>query len=406
MPLPAWAIYAGVSAGVSGLRYITRKKPRRFEDTEYYKRLTEVSEEGAITPKARRLLIGKTSATAGAIAQRRKAEVRGELEAGGIGAGSVAGIRATTEPVLEQMRQVSETTRAIDLEQERSKVVAKEELARMSTMSEERRAEFERQAKTELHRGLIGAAGAGMQGYISERQLKIDKIRAEAMYKYYNRGEGAPTPSGELREKIALLKDKWGQGLTTPEEESFLLKLGEISAEDLPGRAVGLPKPLTPSEDLAERREQRRIYEDDRDFALDQKVKARELTEEQAQRYKDFDDEYVARIDKIRKELTDIAISEKKLDKRFEKSREEIAFEAEQLTFIDKVIHYGDNPDYMELLFQKYIAIMDQYYITENIPEVNTLKEAMYKIQELMKSGKGKLRRDVHTVTMPLPIKR
>ena len=212
MPLPAWAIYAGISAAPSVWGYITRKKPRRFEETEYGQRLQEVSEEGAYTPELRRKLIGQVSSAAGGIAQRRKAEIRGRLEAGGIGAGSIAGIRATTEPVLEQMRVVSRAQKDIGVEQERSKVAAKEEIARLSTMSEERRVESERQAKGELAGGLIGAAGAGFGGYINERAFKEAQRRAKEEFGLKERQVGVAEETlaqrGEQFETQQALKER------------------------------------------------------------------------------------------------------------------------------------------------------------------------------------------------------
>jgi len=225
MPLPAWAVSAGIQGGIAGLRYLTRPKRKSFGETEFGRKLKKRSEEGYLSPKARRRIVGAAGVEAGAVAQRNTAKLRGILEAGGIGVKSVAAVRTLGEPAREQMKTVTKVRKDVELENELSKIEAKSEYDRLMFGDLSQRQAEERQARAELMGGIAGAVAGGYEGKLREKELEIYKTREERLADYYKPGEKT------LDQTIDMHLMDYFAGTANPEQIQFLENANVINKQ-------------------------------------------------------------------------------------------------------------------------------------------------------------------------------
>ena len=161
---PAYFIPSGIQLGTSLLAHFMRKKPPRFEETEYGKHLMELSRTGLITPELRRSLLGEVSKRTGGVAQQERSMLSGLLASRGMEK-SIAGAGLLAKPGLQSMRSLAGATEGIERQNILSKLKARGELARGMTGSEEARRQEATQARTSLFQGLTQAGMQGYQGY-------------------------------------------------------------------------------------------------------------------------------------------------------------------------------------------------------------------------------------------------
>lgn len=168
-------IAGGVQLGSSLYDYYQSSKNRtpRFENTALGQYYTRVSREGAISPSARRNLLGTFGAEAGTVAANRKANIRGRLASMGL-ENSIAGVSALDSPGAELQTQIGNESQRISLLNEQSKEDALRALAEGKTASREQRRFEGNTARTNLLGGISSAAGqfatAG-QEYIDRKKL-------------------------------------------------------------------------------------------------------------------------------------------------------------------------------------------------------------------------------------------
>ena len=162
--MAAWWVLPAVMAGQAGLKYLTsRSRTPAFEKTATGKRLSEISETGAISRAEQGGVIGQVASRASNVAQGRRAGIRGYLESRGMGS-SVAGARALDAPGRDVQRSVAETTRGLGVANERTKNIAALGLAQGRDRSADIRRSERRQRTSDLIGGLTGALTAGITG--------------------------------------------------------------------------------------------------------------------------------------------------------------------------------------------------------------------------------------------------
>lgn len=164
-----WWLPAAIQGGSTILSYAARKKTPKFEHTSYGRELGRMSREGKYSPAARANIAGQAGAKAGQVAQEQKADIRGYLEARGMG-NSIAGAKALSSPDTARMRTVSETAGLVEEENELSKSNARLEYARARGQYDEARRAEENQAASQLIGGFGGALSSAYSSYSGEQQ--------------------------------------------------------------------------------------------------------------------------------------------------------------------------------------------------------------------------------------------
>ncbi len=167
-----WLIPAGIQAGSSALKYLTRKKSPSFRGSAYGRYLKKTGQEGRYSASARQGILGQVSSRAGNVAGQERARTRGYLEAKGLG-GSIAGVGELAKPGLERQRIVAGASERLNVENELSKQRAQEAYAMRSHESRMQRAQEEQRSRSELFGGLAGAAVSGGQAAFSK--YRFDK---------------------------------------------------------------------------------------------------------------------------------------------------------------------------------------------------------------------------------------
>ena len=139
-----------------------------IRSTSYGKELARISKEGKYSPEAQSSIVGQVGARAGQVAQEQKADMRGYLEARGMG-NSIAGAKALSAPDTARMRTVGQTAGNLASENEISKTRAKLDYARARMGYGEQVRSEENTARSELIGGLAGAAGSAYSGYVGDQ---------------------------------------------------------------------------------------------------------------------------------------------------------------------------------------------------------------------------------------------
>jgi len=155
-PLAALAIGRGAFA-IGKRLFGGNKKPPKFRNTSFGRRLQQVGQQGRISPLARKNILDRTSTVSSNIAQKAQTSFLGRLESAGIGR-SVAGLRGLNEIELKNADIIASASKDIETENELTKAQAKTEFARNETGFADRIRTFENQRKNELFEGLGGAA--------------------------------------------------------------------------------------------------------------------------------------------------------------------------------------------------------------------------------------------------------
>lgn len=211
MPLPLWAIGAGIKAGTSAWKWWQRRKdirglPKRpgFEGSSYAERLKQLSEQGIYSPAAMQNILGGVSRTAAGVAEEGKAGYYGRMIGRGMG-GSIATQAGMGRYDIARMGKVSETARRLATEGELSKVGYGLQYGQMSY--KDRMAKYaedlrRKEMQSANVQGLIGGLGETV-------------------------GTGFGTYAGALKEReqtIGGLMEKGYKGLT-PREATSLAEL-------------------------------------------------------------------------------------------------------------------------------------------------------------------------------------
>lgn len=174
---------AALQAGGAALKWGWNQfnKPKRFEDTEYGKRLRDIQKRGAYTDKLRAKIMGGISRTAGAQASRAKTAYRGRLIQQGM-EGSIAGVRGEREIGTAYQDKVVDTQREIDFRNEQSKIAAKNRYAQLKSASDAQQKQFSQANNAALVGGLVDAGVGYVGGKMKQKiaaQTRRDKINTE-----------------------------------------------------------------------------------------------------------------------------------------------------------------------------------------------------------------------------------
>lgn len=178
-PLTAQALMQVGGAGAKWL-FGQFNKPKKFEDTEYAKRLYDISKRGAYTSKVRSQIMGGVSRTAGAAASQARTGYKGNLIARGM-ENSIAGARGMGDIDTRYMNTLADTRRDVDIRNEQSKIDATDRYAQLKDASDAQRKQFSQMNNANLIGGVIDA-GVGYYGgkmqqkiYNQERQDRLDR---------------------------------------------------------------------------------------------------------------------------------------------------------------------------------------------------------------------------------------
>jgi hypothetical protein len=203
--IPPWLISTGVQLGgqlLGGLFGGASKRPD-WGDTPYARRLKELAQTGSISGTEKDYVIGNTARTAGNVAQAAKANFAGRLQAQGYGS-SIAGESKLADIDTQRMDQLSDTTRAIDVENARSKASAATEYAQGEQQYEEGQRQAADQKRQSVISSLAGAAGTVAGGY--------GKYFVNDLLKKFNAGQLGEGPEAES----ALLSGLRNAGIEDP----------------------------------------------------------------------------------------------------------------------------------------------------------------------------------------------
>ena len=183
-----------------------RNKPKKFGETaagQFYRR---IGAQGRISPTARSQILTRQGQVAGDVAQRRSADIRGYLASQGFGS-SVAGSALVDAPQAGVQKQLGQTARDIEIQNELSKVGGQEAFARGQTSREDARRQFSAALNQNLIGGLTGAATdfiGGLQGF-QQRESDLTAGRELTESAQANRIEiERIRQSGRLNENVAL----------------------------------------------------------------------------------------------------------------------------------------------------------------------------------------------------------
>ena len=103
-----YLIPAAVEGLSTGIKYATRKKRKPFSITGYGRGLKKRSMEGLYPPAIKSKLLGLRAGVEGNVAGMNTATIRGNLVAGGIPQGSIAGRATLAKPGLGLQRSIGE----------------------------------------------------------------------------------------------------------------------------------------------------------------------------------------------------------------------------------------------------------------------------------------------------------
>lgn len=151
------------------MKYATRRKAGSFDSTSYGRELARTAKEGKYSPGAMSTIVGQAGARAGQVAQESKADIRGYLQARGMG-NSIAGAKMLSSPDAVRMRTVSDTAGKLTADNELSKTQARMDYARARMGYDEGRRAEDNAATGDLVGGLAGAAGNAYKGYIGDQR--------------------------------------------------------------------------------------------------------------------------------------------------------------------------------------------------------------------------------------------
>jgi len=152
---------AGMAGSGLGMLFNKRKK---FGDTEYGRKLKELSQRGINTQP----IIGAIGKETGNVAQQAKVDLRGRMISQGMG-GSIAGQRAITNVDVKRMDQLQKAIRDIQSENERLKTQYGLQYAQSAT-------QYDTQGQAQQQEALSNLMG--VSGSLLYNQLSAPKTRS------------------------------------------------------------------------------------------------------------------------------------------------------------------------------------------------------------------------------------
>ena len=167
MPLPLLAKSALISGGSSLAKYAynrwLRPKQKAFQDTDYARRLKQISQQGIYSPQAQQTMLSNVGRTAGGIMANQQSYYRGRMANMGQ-SGSIAAQRGMNQFGTQLSDIIAREQSRINLQNEMSKSQALTEYARKKTGYEQELQQEKQQQADELMGGLISAGGGYLQG--------------------------------------------------------------------------------------------------------------------------------------------------------------------------------------------------------------------------------------------------
>lgn len=171
-PVTGLAIVTGAGRFASTL--LGRRKQRDFIDTAPGQEVLRRTEEGDLNAAAQRQITGEVAATTGQTAQIQRAQIRGRLAAANL-TDSATGERALAQPGIQQQQAIASTSERLATENERSKALARRELAAGIGRAQEAQ-DIE---SAQFRRDIIGAATSAVTGIIEGRA--VDRAHLETI---------------------------------------------------------------------------------------------------------------------------------------------------------------------------------------------------------------------------------
>ena len=163
------------------------KNRQPFQKTPYGQELGRIIKEGMYSPKARGLITGSVARRTGEVAQTGKANYLGRLVQQGMG-GSIAGQRGINEYDIQRQKQIADTAREIELQNEESKARGRLSYAEAATKdAQERQALENAKAKylTDLAFQTVSSGGEVAGQYLDSKQsqtAQADKKQADIQF--------------------------------------------------------------------------------------------------------------------------------------------------------------------------------------------------------------------------------
>jgi hypothetical protein len=168
MAWPLIAAMAGQELAKGGIRYLTRPKPKRAEETATGRLLMRRSSEGAYGPNVRRNILNTAGRASAAAEQTQTSAIRGGLVRSGMN-DSIAGQSLLAQPGLRRAGQMGEVGERLEAANEESKMSARGDFAALSDQQDEAGRESKRQALAGLLGSGVNAAQAGIGAYQEEK---------------------------------------------------------------------------------------------------------------------------------------------------------------------------------------------------------------------------------------------
>ena len=131
---------------------------------------SRVSREGEYSPAVMNSILGRAGGEAGNVEQQTVADMRGNLEAGGMGR-SIAGTRTLAMPGIQRMRTLADMGGRLTEKNEISKVNARRSLAEIEGNYGQAVDDSRTARRNQLVDGFADAASAGFSGYMEQENL-------------------------------------------------------------------------------------------------------------------------------------------------------------------------------------------------------------------------------------------
>jgi len=170
-PITLTALVKGGSAlGKYAYNRWFNKQPG-FDDSDYGKRLKQLSTEGLYNSRVRSNIIGNVAQQTGNAAANTKADITGRLINSGM-ENSIAGQASLNQVDTARMGQIANTTQDVETKNEQSKEQFKNEYAQAKQAYKDRIATIKQGNNQDLVGGLLDAAGTYVGGKINQAQMK------------------------------------------------------------------------------------------------------------------------------------------------------------------------------------------------------------------------------------------
>jgi len=243
---------AGTALGKYAYNRYFNKQPG-FEDTDYGKRLKQLSTEGMYNSRVRSNIIGNVAQQTANVAANTKADMTGRLINSGM-EGSIAGQASLNQIDNARMGQIGAATQDIETKNELSKEQYKNEYAQAKQQYKDRIAAQKQANNKELVGGLLDAAGGYVGGKINQSMMKgfgkvdmndptsvqgwvagqtdpakaMELVKGMAQTNYYNqRGETTMDAMEAKNAKVNEILEKY-KNSPYPDEEAMANELARM----------------------------------------------------------------------------------------------------------------------------------------------------------------------------------